>query len=72
MQYAPIVLFCYNRLDHFKKVILSLKRNKESVYQGPRFPLQSTGLFNFRDFKYPALSKTPFNKHVFNSLQFII
>jgi len=27
---APIVLFCYNRLDHLKKTIISLKKNKLS------------------------------------------
>ena len=27
---APIVLFVYNRVDHLKKTIISLKRNKLS------------------------------------------
>jgi len=29
---APIVLFCYNRLDHLKKTINSLKKNKLSKF----------------------------------------
>lgn len=32
MKKSPIVLFVYNRLDHVKKTINSLKRNKDSKY----------------------------------------
>ena len=29
---APIVLFCYNRLNHLKKTVNSLKKNKLSEF----------------------------------------
>lgn len=32
MSNAPIILFCYNRIDHLKKTITSLKKNKLSKY----------------------------------------
>ena len=57
MDFAPIVLFVYNRLDHLKLTIKSLKKNKEAsntdliIYSdGPKNKLDKVNVYKVRSF----------------------
>jgi len=57
MDFAPIVLFAYNRLDHLKQAIKSLKKNKEAsntdliIYSdGPKNKLDKVNVYKVRSF----------------------
>ncbi len=57
MNYAPITLFCFNRISHLKKVIASLKKNPESKYSdliifsdGPKTSLDNENVSAVRTF----------------------
>ncbi len=57
MFFAPIVLFVYNRLDHLKLTIKSLKKNKEAsntdliIYSdGPKNKLDKVNVYKVRSF----------------------
>ena len=54
---APIILFCYNRLEHLKKTVNSLKRNKLSKFSkliifsdGPKNKLDELKVKNLRKY----------------------
>ena len=54
---APIILFCYNRLDHLKKTIDSLKKNKLSKFSkliifsdGPKNKQDELKIINLRKY----------------------
>ena len=57
MDFAPIVLFVYNRLDHLKLTLKSLKKNKEAsntdliIYSdGPKNKLDKVNVYKVRSF----------------------
>ena len=57
MDFAPIVLFAYNRLDHLKLTLKSLKKNKEAsntdliIYSdGPKNKLDKVNVYKVRSF----------------------
>ena len=60
---APIVLFCYNRLNHLKKTVNSLKKNKLSEFS--ELIIYSDGPKNDDDeiIQYSTDPKTIFERH---------
>lgn len=57
MKFAPIILFVYNRVDHVKKTVEALLKNKESsqsnliVYSdGPKGPDSAPDIMNIREY----------------------